>query len=36
MSPTPDRILADLRTELAELQHKLDERTAERDEALQR
>jgi hypothetical protein len=43
MSPAPDSTLADpqqiianLRGELAEARRKLDERTAERDEALQR
>src|SRR5215472_8061625 len=36
MSATPDRRLADPRQVIAELQRQLDERTAERDEALAR
>src|SRR5215203_5250969 len=35
MSPMPDRKLADLQQTIAELSRQLDERTAERDEALE-
>jgi class 3 adenylate cyclase len=35
MSPTPDGTLADLQQVIAELRRQLDERTAERDEALE-